>query len=204
MIKDRGGQTLAYVYFEEEPGRVSGIACCGGGLASALTGECVGAVVLSRNARAKTHARLTRNARVRADPTRILSTNDTSLRTPLKRKHLFQVVDHDHPPLGRIYRNPGGVWHRWTKRMPLALAHHSSAFRLASSRVSASNIFSIGQLASAFLSVEIATSGFAFPPASQWRGQSTASPLGPPSARNCRLSTGSGEGRERILRSPVS
>ena len=48
--------------------------------------------------------------------------------------------------------------------MPFALAHHSSAFRLASSRVSASNTLSIGRLASAFLSVEIATSGFAFPP----------------------------------------
>ena len=102
IIRDHNGQALAYVYFEEEPERVSGIACWGGELASALTGGCVGAVVLSSNARAKTHARLTRNARVRADPTRILSTNDTSLRTPLKRKHLFQVVDHNYPSLGRI------------------------------------------------------------------------------------------------------
>ena len=69
IVKDHGGLSLAYVYFEEEPGRVSGIACCGGELASALTGECVGAVVLSSNPRAKTHARLTRKARVRADPT---------------------------------------------------------------------------------------------------------------------------------------
>jgi hypothetical protein len=131
VIKDRGGQTLAYVYFEEEPGRVSGIACCGGGLASALTGECVGAVVLSSNARAKTHARLTRNARVRADPTRILSTNDTSLRTPLKRKHLFQVVDHDHPSLGRI---------RSKARRSLAPVDKAHALRLSPPFVS----FSVG------------------------------------------------------------
>ena len=66
---DRASMSLASVYFEDEPGRVSGIACCGGELASALAGECVGAVVLSSNARAKTHARLTRRARVRANPT---------------------------------------------------------------------------------------------------------------------------------------
>jgi hypothetical protein len=68
-VRDANGQALAYVYFEEEPERVSGIACWGGELASALTGGCVGAVVLSSNARAKTHARLTRKAKVRADPT---------------------------------------------------------------------------------------------------------------------------------------
>jgi hypothetical protein len=69
IIRDHNGQALAYVYFEEEPERVSGIACWGGELASGLTGGCVGAVVLSSNARAKTHARLTRRARVRANPT---------------------------------------------------------------------------------------------------------------------------------------
>ena len=61
----------------------------------------------------------------------------------------------------------------------------------------------IGRLASAFFSVEIAKSGFAFPAASNDADNQRES-LGPPSARNCRLSTGSGEGRERVLQSPVS
>ena len=81
---DHNGPSLAYVYFEEEPGRSSGPACCSGGLDPALT-EFVG-VVLSSSARAETHAKLIRKARVRADATRVLSTNDTSLPMPLKKE----------------------------------------------------------------------------------------------------------------------
>jgi hypothetical protein len=84
IVKDHDGKSLAYVYFEDEPGRASGNACCSGGLDSALT-ECVG-MVLSSNASAKTHAKLTIKARVRADSTRVRSTNDTSLCIPLKKE----------------------------------------------------------------------------------------------------------------------
>ena len=77
----RGKQRL--VYFEEEPGRASGAAWCSGGLDPST--ECVG-VVLSSNARAKTQARLMRKARVRADSTRVRSTNETSLCIPIKKE----------------------------------------------------------------------------------------------------------------------
>jgi hypothetical protein len=94
--------SLAYVYFEDEPDRASGNACCSGGLDSALTGECVG-VILSSNARVETHARLIRKARMRAHSTRVRSTNNTSLRMPLKRgRRLFLVVDRNHPSLRGI------------------------------------------------------------------------------------------------------
>jgi hypothetical protein len=43
-------------------------------------------------------------------------------------------------------RKPGGICDRWIKRSPIALAHHSSARRLASSRVLASNVLSMHQL----------------------------------------------------------
>jgi hypothetical protein len=77
----RGKQRL--VYFEEEPGRASGAAWCSGGLDPST--ECVG-VVLSSNARAKTQARLMRKARVRADSTRVRSTNETSLCIAIKKE----------------------------------------------------------------------------------------------------------------------
>jgi hypothetical protein len=65
-----------------KPGRASGAAWCSGGLDPST--ECVG-VVLS-NARAKTQARLMRKARVRADSTRVRSTNETSLCIPIKKE----------------------------------------------------------------------------------------------------------------------
>ena len=72
-------------YFEGEPPVcASGTVCCCGGLDPALT-EFVG-VVLSSTARAETHAKLIRKARARADATRVLSTNDTSLPMPLKKE----------------------------------------------------------------------------------------------------------------------
>jgi hypothetical protein len=84
IVKDHARQSLAYVYFGEEPGRVGGNACCWGALGPALT-EC-GGVALSSNARAKTQARLMRKARVRADSTRVRSTNETSLCIPIKKE----------------------------------------------------------------------------------------------------------------------
>jgi hypothetical protein len=80
IVKDHTGHSLAYAYFEEERGRASGAAWFSGGLDPAST-ECVG-VVLSSNARAKTQARLMRKARVRADSTRVRSTNETSFVHP--------------------------------------------------------------------------------------------------------------------------
>jgi hypothetical protein len=67
----------------QELGRAGGDACCTGGFDPAFT--CVG-TVLSSNARAQIHARLMGKARVRADSSRVRSTNDTSLRMPLKKE----------------------------------------------------------------------------------------------------------------------
>ena len=72
----------------QELGRAGGDACCTGGLDPAFT--CVG-TVLSSSARAATQARLMRKASVRADSTRVRSSNDTSLRMPLKKETLLQV-----------------------------------------------------------------------------------------------------------------
>jgi hypothetical protein len=80
-VKDHAGQLLTYFSFEEEPDRGSGAGCWSGRVDPALT-ECVGAV-LSSNARAETHVRLIRTARVKAEAIRVLSTNDASLRMPL-------------------------------------------------------------------------------------------------------------------------
>jgi hypothetical protein len=77
-------QLLGCCYFEDELVGASGAACCSGGLDPASM-ECV-AVVLSSSARAQTHARLTRKARVRADSTLVLSTKDISLHMPLKKE----------------------------------------------------------------------------------------------------------------------
>ena len=70
----------------QELGRAGGDACCTGGLDPAFT--CVG-TVLSSSARTTTQARLMRKARVRADSTRVRSTNDTSLRMSLKKETLL-------------------------------------------------------------------------------------------------------------------
>ena len=78
------GRPLGCFYFEDELVGASGAACCSGGLDPASM-ECV-AAVLSSSARAQTHARLTRKARVRADSTLVLSTKDISLRMPLKKE----------------------------------------------------------------------------------------------------------------------
>ena len=78
------GRPLGCFYFEDEPVGASGAACCSGGL-DPPSMECV-AVVLSSSARAQTHAKLTRKARVSADSTLVLSTKDISLHMPLKKE----------------------------------------------------------------------------------------------------------------------
>ena len=103
----------------QELGRAGGDACCTGGFDPAFT--CVG-TVLSNSARTAIQARLMRKARVRADSTRVRSTNDTSLRMPLKKETLLpcSVSQSTHCLEGFEWK-PAGVWESVDKAHTLRL-----------------------------------------------------------------------------------